>query len=182
MGYENLNDDQKKQVQEFKDYNEQLRIKRAKGGKPPKEFGPLLKIAAMVLKDAGMSVTAIAQELKVHPTTAAKILRDKDIKIETKDLDKVREGFANNIAEIVSKMLSTANSSEYIYQLSRSRNPGLIQAISQLIEKLNLLTGKPSGIMEIRDVAKSALDKLAELENLEQALEQSLQNKDPKAN
>lgn len=182
MPYEDLNDEQKQQIKDFKEFNEKVRAEKPKGGKRPKEFSNLLKMAAMVMRDAGFSINAISQELKVHPATAAKILRDKSVKVETKDLDKVREQFSTHIAEIILKMLSTANSSEYIYNLSRSKNPGLIQALSALIEKLQLLQGKPSGIMEVRDVAKSANEKLKELEDLEQTLQQALQNKDPKAN
>lgn len=183
MGLEELNPDQKKIVDDFKTYNEQRRASgKPLGGRPDKEFGQLLKIAGLVLKDAGYSIKSIAKELKVHPATAAKMLRDKDVKVETKDLDKVREQFANHIAEIVLKMLSTANSSEYIYQLSRSKNPGLVQALSLLIEKLNLLTGKPSNVLEVRDVVGNALDKLKELEDLEATLTKAIQNKSPKSN
>lgn len=167
MGLENLNDDQLAKINEFK----KLPPRR---GRPGKEFGPLLKIAAFILRDAGLSIKEIADELKVNPETAKKIFKDKEIKLETADMDKVRETFATNIAEIVNKMLVVANTNEYVHNLASSRNPGLIEAISKMIEKLNLLTGKPSNVLEVRDTAKFVQDKLQELENLEKALEQSI--------
>jgi hypothetical protein len=172
----NLTDDQQKIVNDFK----QLPKKK---GRPPKEFGPLLKMAAAVLKDAGLSNADIAAELNISPATAAKIFRDKSIEIDVKDLEKVREGFSNNVAGIVAKMLSAANTEEYVEKLKSVKNPSLIIAITQMINTLNTLTGKPNAIFEVRDAAADISKKIREIEELEATIQKSMiKSEDPKAN
>ena len=141
-----------------------------KAGRPEKSFGPVIKAAALVLKDTGLTQAEIAAELGVSPATVNKMLRDKSIKIEKADLNNIREDYSQTINQIVLKMLNTANTQDYIDQLAQSKNPGLIQGLGLLIEKLNLLQGKPSAIMEVRDTAKLVESKMQELIDLEQAL------------
>lgn len=173
---DNLNEEQKKVINEFKQLPKKM-------GRPPKEFGPLLKLAAAVLRDAGMSNKDIALELKVSPITVAKIFKDKTIEIDVKDLDKVREGFTAHVAGIVSKLLTAANSEEYVAKLGSVKNPSLIIAITQMLGALNNLTGKPSSIVEVRDAASDVQKKIREIEDLQQALRQNTNHTDnPKTN
>ncbi len=145
-----------------------------KAGRPSKDFGPVVKAAAVVLHDAGLTMSDIARELNISPATAAKMIRAKDERVTQENLSDVRKRFSTDIAEIVAKMLTAANSDEYVKQLAKSRNPGLIEALSKLIEKLNLLEGKSTSIMEIRDTAKLVEDKMQELEDFEAALRNSI--------
>lgn len=162
-----LNDDQKAKITAFKKLPKKM-------GRPGKEFGPLVKMAASVLRDAGLSLNDIAAELKVSPNTVAKVLRDKAVKIETSDMNKVRESFATHIAQIVNKMLTAANTDEYIYNLMSAKNGSMVLGMCQLIDKLNLLTGKPTAIVETKDMVESVQKQMKDLEELEKALEQSM--------
>ena len=155
-----------------------------KTGRPAKEFGPVISIACKVLHDAGLSMADIASELKVNPATVAKILKRRNIAdIDSSDMAKVKEQFSSNIVNIVNKMLLSADTHGYVENLAQSRNPGLIQAISILIEKLNLLQGKPTNILDVRDTAKMVDDKMKEITDLEEALRKSITlSEDPKAN
>lgn len=154
-----------------------------KAGRPEKSFGPVIKAAAMALHSAGLTKAEIARELGVSPITVGKMLSKKDQTVSKETLAATRAGYSSQIATIVNKMLTAANSDDYIKHLAQSRNPGLIEAISKLIEKLQLLEGKPSSITEVRDTAKIVEEKMKELDDLEAALRQSIElPKDPKAN
>lgn len=171
-----LNAEQRAKVDQFKALPK-------KKGRPPKEFGPLLKAAATVLRESGMSLEDIATELHIGHRTAARMFSDTTVKVDSADMVKIRESFSQNITEIINKMLTAANSDDYVDNLAKSRNPGLVEAISKLIEKLQLLQGKPSNIMEVRDTAKLIEEKVNELKQIEEALQNSLiVPEDPKAN
>jgi predicted transcriptional regulator len=162
-----LDEDAKAKVTAFKNLPKRK-------GRPPKEFGPLVKMAASVLRDAGMSYADIAAELKVTPQTIMRALRDKAVKIETSDMNRVREGFSTHIAQIINKMLVAAHTDEYIENLKSAKNPGLVIGLATMIDKLNLLTGKPTSILETKDLADSVQRQLKDLEELEKALQQSV--------
>ena len=165
MDEQNLSPDQKKAVDEFK------ALPKNKGGRPVKEFGPLLKIAASVLKDSGLSYREIALELGTKPETVKKaLLRGSDIKIDIADLNKVREGFSAHIAGIIQKMLMAANSDEYVQRLMQTKNAALIIGMATLIDKLQVLNGKPTTILETRDMAAAVDQKMKEIEELEKIL------------
>ena len=172
-----MNEEQKKAIEKFK------ALPKGQSGRPPKEFGPLLKIAAAVLKDSGMTLKDIAAELGTKPETVKKALFNKAIQIKVEDLEKVRQGFAQHIAEIITKMLLAANSDEYITRLMQVKNPGLIIGLATLIDKLNVITGKPTAILETRDMVESVQKQLKELEELEAAIKQSMiKTENPKEN
>lgn len=152
-------------------------------GRPPKEFGPVIKAAATVLHASGLTKKEIALELGVSPITVGKMLSPKEKSVSKEDLAEIRKSFSGDMAAIVKKMLTAANTDDYIRQLAKSRNPGLIDALTKLVEKIQLLEGKPSSITEVRDTAKFVEDKLKELEDLETSLKQSIAlPEDPKAN
>lgn len=175
---EPLNEEQAKTVSEFK----RVRSEK-KAGRPPKEFGLLLKLAATVLKEAGkLSNGDIAAELNVSPATVAKILKDSDLKLDVEDLDKTRELFAQKTAQIVFKLLN-ATDDVYIQRLAAAKNTGLVQAITAAVNVMNQLSGKPTSIVEVRDAAADVAMKLKEVEELEAALQQSMIKGDsPEAN
>ncbi len=166
----NLNDEQRKKVNEFKS------LPKPKGGRPPKEYGKLLMIAARVLKDAGMTKADIAKELKVNVKSVTNMLRDAPRAVDIKDLNKVREEFSAHIAGIINKMLMAANTDEYIYNLQSTKNQGLVIALATLIDKMNLLTGKPTAILETKDLAESVQKQMREIEELERALKEPIIN------
>ena len=163
-----LHPDQEAKVRAFK------KLPRAKTGRPGREFGPLLKMAATVLHDAGMTITDIAAELRISTKTVQKALLNKSVKIETSDMNKVREGFATNIAQIINKMLMAANTDEYVRNLMSAKNQAMVMGIAVLIDKLNLLTGKPTSIIETKDMVESVQKQLKDLEELEQALKKHI--------
>ncbi len=155
-----------------------------KGGRPSKQFAPALKIAATILKETRKLTNAqIAEELNVHPNTVAKLLRDDEVKVDAKDMEKAREQFAGHIASIVGKMLGRANSDIYIDRLASAKNTGLIQAVTAMIGAMQNLSGKPSNILEVRDQAADVQKKLAEIAEIEKLINESiLPTKNPKAN
>ncbi len=163
-----LNDEQKAAVDKAK------ALPKGKPGRPVKEFGPVIKMAASVLRDAGLTIQEIADELHINPKTVQLALRDRTIKIETSDMNKVRDGFATHIAQIINKMLCAANTDEYVSRLQQTKNPGLVIGLATLIDKLNLLTGKATSIVETKDMVDSVQKQLAELEALQKSLEQSI--------
>lgn len=170
------------------DPKDQEMVDRAKAlpkaaGRPPKEFGPVIKAAASVLHASGLTKQEIARELGVSPITVGKMLSPKEKSVSRENLDEVRKEFSTDIATIVKKMLTAINTDDYIRQLAKSKNPGLVEATTKLIEKLQLLEGKPSNITEVRDTAKIVEQSLKELEDLEQALRAGIAlPEDPKAN
>jgi transcriptional regulator with XRE-family HTH domain len=152
-------------------------------GRPPKEFGPVIKAAACALHASGLTKAEIARELNVSPITVGKMLSKKDQTVSKETLEATRAGFSAEMAGIVKKMLTAASSDDYIAQLAKSRNPGLITAMAQLVDKIQLLEGKPSSITEVRDTARIVEASMKELEDMEVALRQSIAlPKDPKAN
>lgn len=163
MGLGDLNEEQREAVDKAKAFPR-------KTGRPAKEFSVIIKTAAIILKESGMSKADIARELGVHVLTVGKMLRGGGPTINPQDLEKTRDAFKGRIAEIVNKMLNAANTDEYVYNLSTSKNPGLIQAISALLEKLQLLDNKPGNISEVRETAKQLEDKLKELDGMEEEL------------
>lgn len=167
---EPLNEEQQKAVDEFKKIRE-----TKKKGRPPKEFGPLLKIAATILKETQkLTNEDIAAELKVSPATVAKMLRDTSVHIDTADMDRVRETFASDIAQIVKKMLVATENDMYINRLASAKNTGLVQATTGLINAMSQLSGKPTSIVEVRDAAAEVAAKIKEIETLEAELKKSM--------
>lgn len=155
-----------------------------KAGRPEQGFGPVITAAVLVMRDAGLSQLAIAKELKINPATVAKIYRRRSTSnLNPSDMVKVKEKFSEHIVHIVDKMLLSADTHQYVENLATSKNPGLIQALSILIEKLHLLQGKPTNIVDIRDTAKLVEDKLKEITDLEAALTKAIvMPENPKTN
>lgn len=155
-----------------------------KAGRPEAGFGPVITAAVLVMRDAGLSQLAISKELKINPATVAKIYKRRNSSnLNPKDLAQVKEKFSEHIVNIVDKMLLSADTHQYVENLATSKNPGLIQALSILIEKLHLLQGKPTNIVDIRDTAKLVEDKMKELTDLEAALQKAIIMPDePKVN
>ena len=105
-----------------------------KSGRPAREFGPIVTIACKVLHDAGLSMSAIAEELKVNPATVAKVLKRRNIaEIDPSDLKKVKDQFSDRIIQIVNKMLLSADSHQYIENLASSKNEVLYHTSRSLL-------------------------------------------------
>ena len=141
--------------------------KRGRPKKVKNDTPSLVAATIKAMKDAGYSLADIALNLGKTEEEVKMALKNHK-SIDPKDLEKVKEHFSGSIATIIQKILVRAGEDDFVKNLKGSQLP---IALGTLIDKLNILTGKPTQITETRNIAEDVANKLAELEHLEKLLQ-----------
>jgi len=160
---------------EQKDAIEKVKARTVKAGRPSKEFGPVLKTAAIALRHTlGLSYKEIAAELKTSEQTVRNMLNDKTVVIPEVALDEVGDVIAGKLSNILLKMVNAVDDDRYIDHLKQNRNPALFTSIGITVDKLLQLQSKGKTVIEFRGVVETAEEKLKKLDELEQALKAAI--------
>lgn len=173
--------EEQKPVENIKPTDQELIAKASnrKPGRPAKDMPAIIKAAAKALKQAGMTNKEIAAQLKLTEANVAHMLLGSG-SVKAEDLDAVKGQFALEMASIVMKLLLKANTEEFVDRINGAQ---LITGAAILVDKINLITGKPTQITETKGIVENAAGQLKKLEDLRQALEQSLKlPEEPKTN
>lgn len=141
-----------------------------KRGRPTKDTPVIIKAAAKALKQAGMTNKEIALQLNLKEAAIQSLLLGSG-SVKPEDLEKVKTEFAGQMAGIVMKLLMKADSDEFVERINGAQ---LITGVAILVDKINLITGKPTQITETKSVVEQAANQLKQLEDLEASLMQSL--------
>lgn len=137
---------------------------------------------AIVLNESGMTVQEIAEDLQLDEKVVKKMLAGKSI-VDPKDIDKAKEEFCKDLTGLLYKLLKKANKDEFVEALAAKSGKDLAVVMGIAVEKLQLLTGKPTAITDTNSTLVQAEKKLKELEDLEKALSESLKlSKKPEDN
>lgn len=155
------------------------KVAKRKAGRPPADFPAIIKAAAKALRQAGMTNKEIASQLNLTEAKVSQVLLGGRA-VRPDELEAVKANFALEMASIVMKLLAKANTEEFIERLNGSQ---LTTGLGILIDKINLITGKPTQITETKGVIENAAGQLQKLEDLQKALEQSMKvPENPKEN
>jgi len=123
-------------------------------------------------KSKQISLEAVAQEMGVHWQTIRKVVTNATQHLDTTQLKDVKTQQATQIDKIVGAVLTDLDSSDKIFKgMSPAQS---ILAICQLLDKSLKLKGEDVTKIEIQEVGEKVEKRLNELQNLKEALKQSL--------
>lgn len=146
--------------------------------KGKKKMGPIAVALMKAAKDSGLSYAEVAAEMKklgnLSPAEMETVVRSEKNAVVDGDFDKTRAAFAEEIAEVVSHLLRAANTRDYADMLAHTKTPALTLAIAQMVDKMNVLTGKPTDIIGTQGVTEEIYKKIKELTDLKKLLNQGV--------
>jgi predicted transcriptional regulator len=137
-----------------------------------REYSKPQQIRAIVLNESGATVDEISLDLGLDEKIVKKMLAGKSI-VDPKDVEKSKEEFCKDLTGLIYKLLKHANKEEYVKKLAeKGRDLAIVMGVA--VDKLQLLTGKPTQITNTNDVLADAEKKLKELSELEEKLNKAI--------
>lgn len=137
-----------------------------------KPFSKVQQMRAIALNAAGWTVDKIGDDLGLTEEVVKLMLAGKSI-IDPKEIDKAKEEFAKDLTGLISKLLKAANQDDYVAELKK-KGRDLAIVLGVTVDKLQLLTGKPTQITDTNNTLADAEKKLKELQELEEALKKAI--------
>lgn len=157
-------EEQKKQLpltpEELKEFT------KRPSGRPSKDsqVSPQLKAVIVAMFKSGAKPEVIVSDLGIPMDKVKTALRD--IKnISASDLENARVEFASEISNIVHRMLNAAQTEDLPEKLAKTaHNSTFATTLGVLIDKINVLTGNATQIIETQQNVKKVNDSLAQIE------------------
>lgn len=104
-------------------------------------------------------------------------------KLSKLDSDAARKALADKLLSIAVKLAGAADTEYFARLLANTKTPALTTALGTVIDKMQVLTGKPTEILETRETISEVQQELAriraEREALQQALNGNLKDESP---
>lgn len=124
------------------------------------------------MNESGATVTEIATDLEMSEEVVKKMLAGKSI-VDPADIDNAKTEFTKDLTGLIYKLLKHANKEDYVKKLAeKGRDLAIVLGVA--VDKLQLLTGKPTVITDANTALAEAQKKLKELSELERQLNEAI--------